>query len=255
VSAPEAQELRAPPGWRQVDFISDLHLQASEPSTFEAWRRFMAATPADALFILGDLFEVWVGDDELLEPGFAADCADVLRATAARIPVFFLHGNRDFLVGAGWAEATGVTLLQDPAVLAFAGIRWLLTHGDALCLDDVDYLRFRAEVRQAAWQRAFLALPLAERRVIARGMRGHSEERKKAGAAYADVDARAALEWMTAARAGTMVHGHTHRPGDHWLDASRRRVVLSDWEAEAQPPRLEALRVQSDGAVRRVALA
>lgn len=251
--APEAQELPAPPAWQEVDFISDLHLQAGEAATFEAWRRFMAATPADALFILGDLFEVWVGDDAALEPGFAADCAAVLRATASRIPVYFLHGNRDFLVGARLLEATGVVLLQDPCVLAYGGTRWLLTHGDALCLGDTAYLRFRGEVRQDAWQHAFLARPLAERHAIARGLRGESEARKKTDAVYADVDTPAALAWMDAASAETMIHGHTHRPGEHQLDARRTRLVLSDWDATAQPPRLEALRIRRDGAWRRVA--
>lgn len=252
---PAAQELQAPAGWRSVDFISDLHLQAGEPATFEAWRGYMAAPAADALFILGDLFEVWVGDDETAAPGFAADCAAILRATAARIPVFFLHGNRDFLAGAALMAETGVTLLQDPAVLAFAGRRWLLTHGDALCLEDVDYLRFRAQVRDADWQRNFLALPLDERRRFARNVRGESEERKRSVETYADVDAPTALAWLRSNAAATMIHGHTHRPGEHALDATHRRVVLSDWDAAAQPPRLEALRLDSDGALQRVRLA
>lgn len=253
--APAAQELQAPPGWRLLDFISDLHLQAAEPATWAAWRRYMADTPADALFILGDLFEAWIGDDDARDPGFAADCAAVLRATAARIPVFFLHGNRDFLVGGELAETTGVRLLDDPTVLVFAGVRWLLTHGDALCLDDTDYLRFRAQVRQAGWQQAFLAQPLAQRREIARAMRSESEQRKQAGLAYADVDTAAALEWLAAADAATMIHGHTHRPAEHRLDARRSRIVLSDWDAAARPPRLEVLRLDGEGAPRRLALA
>lgn len=255
MSAPPAQELQARAGWRSVDFISDLHLQAGEPATFEAWRAYMAAPAADALFILGDLFEMWVGDDEAAQPGFQADCAGVLRATAARIPVFFLHGNRDFLVGPALMAATGVTLLQDPTAFTFAGQRWLLTHGDALCLGDVAYLRFRAEVRKEAWQRDYLALPLAERHLIAQAVRGHSDGRKKEEIVYADVDTPAALDWLEAAGAATMIHGHTHRPGEHQLDAAHKRIVLTDWDAAARPPRLEALRLTSDGGVRRVALA
>ena len=249
-----AREVPAGAAWRSVELISDLHLQPEAPATFEAWRRYMAATPADALFILGDLFEAWIGDDAAGVPGFAADCAGVLRATAQRIPLFLLHGNRDFLVGTGLLGPMGATLLQDPAVLAFGGRRWLLTHGDALCLADTDYLRFRAEVREPAWQRAFLARPLAEREAIARGLRQQSEDAKREVATYADVDTEAALAWLEAAGADTMIHGHTHRPGEHALDARHRRIVLSDWEAEAAPPRLETLRLSADGSVARIAL-
>ena len=249
---PPFQELTAPPAWRSVEIISDLHLQAREPATLDAWRRYMRNTAADALFILGDLFEVWVGDDAALEPGFEADCAAVLQAATARLPVFFLHGNRDFLVGPGLMAASHATLLQDPAVLAFLGRRWLLTHGDALCLADVDYLRFRAKVRSAGWQSAFLARPLQERRAIASGLRDESEQRKQSGMGSGDidVDADAAGAWLNAAGAEVMVHGHTHRPGDHALPGSRTRIVLSDWDASAAAPRMQALRIDAAGAAR-----
>jgi len=238
-----------------VECISDLHLQAAQPATFEAWRRYMAHTPADALFLLGDVFEAWVGDDVVDQPGFEADCAGVLRATAARIPLFFIAGNRDFLVGERLARSTGMTLLADPTVLVWGARRWLLSHGDALCLEDHDYLAFRAQVRAPAWQQAFLAQPLAQRQAIARGMRQESEARKDGDAPYADVDTAAALAWLRAADAPVLVHGHTHRPGEHRLDADHRRIVLSDWDADAQPPRVEALRVSLEGAVQRIALA
>jgi UDP-2,3-diacylglucosamine hydrolase len=215
----------------------------------------MAATRADALFILGDLFEAWVGDDAALEPGFAADCAAVLQATALRLPVFFMHGNRDFLVGDGLLGSAGVTLLGDPTVLGFAGQRWLLSHGDALCVDDEEYLAFRAQVRAPDWQRAFLARPLAERKAIAQGMRAQSEAHQKAMTVHADVDKDAALAWLRQADAPVLIHGHTHRPAEHQLDAAHRRVVLSDWDAAARPPRLEVLRLEATGDVRRVALA
>ncbi|HZY15391.1 MAG TPA: UDP-2,3-diacylglucosamine diphosphatase, partial [Ramlibacter sp.] len=156
-AAPAAQDLRASPAWRSIDCISDLHLQPAGPATFAAWRRYMEATPADAVFILGDLFEAWVGDDAAQQPGFEADCAGVLQAAARRIPVYFLAGNRDFLVGPGLAQATGLKLLHDPTVLAFGAQRWLLSHGDALCVDDHAYQAFRAQVRAAGWQQAFLA--------------------------------------------------------------------------------------------------
>ena len=247
---PPFQELVAPPEWRTADFISDLHLQASDPATFDAWRAYMGAATADALFILGDLFEVWVGDDATGAPGFEADCAAVLRATAARLPVFLMHGNRDFLVGPGLMQASGAVLLDDPAVLTFLGRRWLLTHGDALCLDDTDYLAFRAQVRAPAWQREFLDRPLDQRRAIARGLREHSEARKRASLASADVDRAAATAWLQAADASVMVHGHTHRPADHDLGAGLRRIVLTDWDAAAAPPRMQVLRLSDAGELR-----
>lgn len=252
-AVPPIAELPAPPDWRTADFISDLHLQSSEPETFDAWRVYMRSTKADAVFILGDLFEVWVGDDAAGEPGFEADCAAVLKATASRLAAFVLHGNRDFLIGPELMQATGASLIHDPTVLTFQGARWLLTHGDALCLDDTDYLAFRAEVRSAEWQRAFLARPLADRKAIAHGLRVESEARKRLGAPYADVDDGAAASWLAAAGAVAMIHGHTHKPADHRLPRGLRRLVLSDWDATAAPPRLQVLRVSADG-VARIAL-
>jgi UDP-2,3-diacylglucosamine hydrolase len=247
--APPMAELSAPPAWRSIEFISDLHLHTAQPATFEAWRRYMRDARADAIFILGDLFEVWVGDDVAGEPGFAADCAAVLQAATAHASVFFMHGNRDFLVGDGFLRSCGVTLLADPTVLTFEGRRWLLTHGDSLCLDDTEYMRFREQVRAPSWQREFLARPLAERRAIANEIRTHSEARKQAGTAYADVDAAAAAAWMRAADAQTLIHGHTHRPADHPL-ADGQRIVLTDWDAAAAPARMEALRLTAAGAQR-----
>ncbi|MGE0329787.1 MAG: UDP-2,3-diacylglucosamine diphosphatase [Ramlibacter sp.] len=246
-TVPRFAGLDAPATWRTVDFISDLHLQACEPATFEAWRSYMAATPANAVFILGDLFEVWVGDDVLTLPGFEAGCAAVLRATSLRLPVFFMHGNRDFLAGVGLMAAAGATLLHDPTVLAFNRQRFVLTHGDALCLDDHDYMAFRAQVRTPQWQQAFLAQPLAHRQAVARGLREASESRKRSASDYADVDAAAAREWLGAAQAGVMIHGHTHKPAAHDLGGGLQRVVLSDWDAAAQPPRLQVLRLDGGG--------
>lgn len=245
-------QLQAPAQWRTVDFISDLHLQASEAETFEAWRRYMAETPADAVFILGDLFEVWVGDDAAAAPGFAADCATVLRATAARVALFFMRGNRDFLVGDDYLQACRVTSLEDPTVLGFGGRRWLLTHGDALCLADTEYMRFRSQVRTPEWQREFLSRPLAERQAIAADLRERSTARKNSGVEYADVDSDAARAWLNAADAQVLIHGHTHRPGDHDLGPLGQRVVLSDWDARSHPPRQQVLRLTGMG-LRRIA--
>ena len=250
-TTPQIAELVVPADWRVVDFISDLHLQASEPATLQAWEHYMAHTQADAVFILGDLFEVWVGDDALTahdaEAAFEKRCTAVLQRAAQRCAVFVLHGNRDFLLGPSFAQACGLTLLDDPTVLAWGPQRWLLSHGDALCLDDTDYLQFRAQVRSPAWQASFLARPLTERRAIARGLRTESENRKHSDASYADVDRAAALAWLHAGRAQELIHGHTHRPADHALDAAHGRRVLSDWDAAATPPRAEVLRLQQTG--------
>ncbi len=249
-------ELTAPPDWRTVDFISDLHLHASEPATFAAWQHYLQSTPADAVFILGDLFEVWLGDDAVSDTvddhlastaaSFEDQCVQVLSQAATRLRLFFMHGNRDFLVGQRLADLCNMTLLADPTLLVFpssSSQRYLLSHGDALCLGDVDYMQFRQQVRSAEWQQAFLAKPLAERQAIARGLRQQSEAKKLVNTDYADVDAGAALQWLQAANAKTLIHGHTHKPAAHPLDAAHQRIVLSDWDASATPPRAEVLRL------------
>ncbi len=253
-ASPAFPVVQAGAGWDAVDFISDLHLQAQDPHTFSAWRRYLAGTPASAVFILGDLFEAWVGDDAAAAPGFAADCAQVLREASARRPVFFLHGNRDFLVGDTLARTGGFTLLPDPVVFTFGPHHWLLTHGDALCLSDTDYLAFRAQVRDPAWQAAFLKRPLSDREALARQMRDASEHHHQAAGYAADVDDSLARQWLEVAGAATMIHGHTHRPADHALGQGLRRIVLSDWEARATPARLQALRVAPDGTCERIDL-
>ena len=274
---PQIAALHAPAHWRTVDFISDLHLQVGEPATFDAWQHYMQTTPADALFILGDLFDVWVGDDVLGpasssaidRPGqsFEARCAQVLGQTAGRLALFFMHGNRDFLVGhsatgENLPERCNTTLLADPCALTFAGQRWLLSHGDALCLGDVPYMDFRRQVRSAAWQQNFLARPLAERQLVARGLRQQSRQqqsqRKASGAPFIDLDAGATRAWLQAAHAPLLIHGHTHQPALHDLGDGLQRMVLSDWDADpsAAAPRAEVLRLSAGppGVLQRIKL-
>lgn len=260
--------LKAPTHWREIDFISDLHLQVDDPATFAAWQTYMQTTPADAVFILGDLFEVWVGDDVMdhpstdlhqadtarasLEPSFEKRCVDVLKATSQRLSIFILHGNRDFLLSTAFETESGSRLLNDPTRLEFADQVWLLSHGDSLCLADTDYLSFKAQVRSTSWKQTFLAKPIQERLSLARSIRQQSELRKKTGLGYADVDGAEAIKWLETHQASTLVHGHTHKPDDHWLekkclssDRSQvfQRIVLSDWDALATPPRTEVLRL------------
>lgn len=246
-------ELTAAPAWRAIDFISDLHLQASEAATFNAWQQYMHRTSADALFILGDLFELWVGDDAVQNGSFESQCVNVIQHTTDRLPVFFMHGNRDFLVGGDLMRLCNARLLDDPTVMVFEGKRWLLSHGDALCIDDLPYMQFRAQVRSPGWQQAFLAKPLAEREAIARGLRQQSEANKQRSTTCADADTATTCEWLQDAQATTLIHGHTHQPATHALGDGMRRVVLSDWDADATPARAEVLRLTAAG-LQRLAL-
>ncbi len=243
-------ELLAPSQWRCVEFISDLHLHGSDPLTFSAWSQYMRDSAADAIFILGDLFEVWVGDDCLEHAtSFDRACVDVLRNAAGKRPLFIMQGNRDFLMGPQLMAACSAQFLDDPTAFTFGDQRWLLTHGDALCLDDTDYMAFRAVVRSPGWQTAFLHKPLAERIELARAMRAQSEALKHSDVPYADVDNAAALASLQQYTANHMIHGHTHRPADHQLTQGRDRRVLSDWDLQAKPPRAEVLRLSIHGSV------
>jgi UDP-2,3-diacylglucosamine hydrolase len=253
-TVPHLGELVAPPTWRTVDFISDLHLEADHPQTVTAFTHYLRQSPADAIVILGDLFEVWIGDDCLDDfNSFESRCTAALKQSAQGHAIYFMHGNRDFLIGQHFSNIAHVGLIADPCILKFAEQNWLLSHGDAMCLADTDYLAFRAIVRSPQWQKDFLAKPLDERRGIARGIRTQSEGRKRSGALYADVDAALACRWLHAAQADTLIHGHTHKPGVHalhGLGCSHHRVVLSDWDAAANPARAQVLRLTADGLTR-----
>lgn len=242
----------APASWKAIDFLSDLHLSDETPRTFDALKAHLRTTPADAVVLLGDVFEVWVGDDARLE-GFEARCTQAFAEAAAHRTLAFMAGNRDFLVGEAMLRDAGLKGLCDPTLLLAFGRRLLLTHGDALCVDDVDYQRFRAMVRNPAWQQALLAKPLAERRAIAAAMRRQSRAHQAAQRVEtsADVDTATALAWLSAADAPLMIHGHTHRPDRHALDDAHERIVLSDWDHDhALPPRGDVLRLSVDGLVR-----
>lgn len=248
-----ADPLHALPSWRTLEFISDVHLAAEEAPTAEGWLQYLAGCQADALFILGDLFEVWVGDDQLDAPSpFLSRCVQALQSLSRRCAVHLMHGNRDFLVGDRLAQASGARLLDDPTVLVLGAERVLLSHGDALCLDDAAYLAFREQVRSPAWQQAFLRRPLAEREALARQLRAQSQQeqaqRHARGQGYADVDDGLALAWLQRHQARLLVHGHTHRPGRHTLAEGHAREVLSDWDLHARPPRAQVLRMQRGAA-------
>ena len=239
--------LEAPAHWQAVDLVSDLHLQAAEPATFAAWRDWIARSDADAVLILGDLFEVWIGDDALAHDPFVQACAEVLRLAALRCTVGFMPGNRDFLVGDDLLAHCGVKRLEDPTVLVLGDRRIVLSHGDALCLDDTDYQQFRREVRSRDWQQAFLARPLPERLALARQLRSQSQARQQAMVTHADADTALCLQWLDAAGSDRLIHGHTHRPADHALAPGCMRHVLRDWHLDHEPRRAQVFRLHREG--------
>jgi UDP-2,3-diacylglucosamine hydrolase len=249
---PAMSVLTAPAAWHRIDFISDLHLGPETPRTFDAWATYMRSTHADAVLLLGDWMELWVGDDSRFQ-GFDARCAEVLADTARQRTVGFMAGNRDFLIGQALLDDCGVLALPDPTRVDAFGQRILLTHGDSLCLSDTAYQQFRAQVRDPVFQRHFLDLPMATRRDVARKIRNESEQRKGDGSTpldWADVDAAAAATWLEHASSPTMIHGHTHRPGSNALAPGRTRHVLSDWDLDHLPHRAEVLRWTAAGLAR-----
>jgi len=215
-------------------FISDLHLDPARPAITALFRDFLAtrASDAEALYILGDLFEAWVGDDDDL-PDNRAVCASLRQCADGGTPVYVMHGNRDFLLGERFAQDCGVTLLGDPAVIDLYGVPTLLMHGDLLCTDDADYIALRDQVRDPAWQADLLARPLPERQAIARDMRNASRQ-QTAGKpeSIMDVNGESVIDYMTEHDTVQLIHGHTHRPAIHSLELAGRsaqRIVLGDW--------------------------
>ncbi|UBB24146.1 UDP-2,3-diacylglucosamine diphosphatase [Pseudoxanthomonas japonensis] len=233
-------------------FISDLHLDAERPAITELFGAFMhrEGRQAEAVYILGDLFEAWVGDDDPSETG--AYVADRIREVVdLGVPVYFIRGNRDFLVGDAFARRAGMRILPDPAVVPLYGRPTLLMHGDLLCTDDVPYQQFRAQTRDPAWQRQFLGQPLAARLAFAAQARAASQARQQGmiqddRAQFETVtDVTPATVEATLRRFGvdTLIHGHTHRPAIHDLGIDGRacrRIVLGDWYEQGSVLRVDA---------------
>ena len=215
-------------------FISDLHLDPSRPQITQLFLDFLRkdARKAEMLYILGDFFEAWIGDDDP-DPHHASVMAGVRALTESGIPVCFMHGNRDFLIGAGFAANTGCSLLADPALVNLYGMPTLLMHGDTLCTDDVEYQKFRQMVRDPAWQKSFLSKPLDERRAFAARARAESRTQTKSKAEYImDVNQQTVAGIMRQYQVNRLIHGHTHRPAIHSFTESgqkKKRIVLGDW--------------------------
>lgn len=214
---------------------SDLHLSPDRPALADAFAAFCAgpAREASAVYLLGDLFDWWVGDDQLREP-LPSRMADALRGvTGAGVPVGVAHGNRDFLLGARFAQATGIRFLPEAIVVDLGGVPTLLSHGDELCTGDVEYQRFRARMRDPATQARLLRLPAFVRRWVARGLRAKSRDATALKPeAILDVDPGAVVEAFRRHGVARIIHGHTHRPATHRVDVDGRlceRIVLPDW--------------------------
>ena len=216
-------------------FVSDLHLCPTRPAIVRLFLDFLAdqAATADALYILGDMFDYWAGDDNLAEP-FNTSISNALKALAGRgTQLFFIRGNRDFLIGADFARASGMTLLDEPYLATIADVPTLLLHGDILCSDDTAYQEFRREVRQTAWRAAFLGRPLPERQAQIEALRERSEQAKRGKSdALMDVNAGAVSDLLRTYGYPRLIHGHTHRPGQHQHRVDGypcERWVLGDW--------------------------
>ncbi len=218
-------------------FISDLHIDAHRPGIAAQFLEFLTAEAAraEALYILGDLFESWVGDDA---PDIAqsAALAGLKSLTAGGVPCFVMRGNRDFLLGDGFCAMSGARLLPDPLVLTLYGRRVLVMHGDALCTDDGSYQRLRATVRDAAWQAQFLALSIGQRRALADAARaGSRAHMANLADEIADVNAAGVAAVLRDGGVDLLLHGHTHRPGVHSFAVEGRpckRIVLGDWYSQ-----------------------
>jgi len=215
-------------------FVSDVHLDASAPEAIEQFLDFLAAhaAKAEALYILGDLFETWVGDDDA-DPAKARVIRALRELNAGGVAVFIIHGNRDFLLGQDFCRRTGCTLLEDPTLVELDGESVLLTHGDALCTDDHAYQALRSSVRTPEWQRRFLALPLAARERLAHQARAGSQAHTaRVVKEIMDVNPEAVATSFRALSVRRMIHGHTHRPAVHdtLIDgAGAQRIVLGAW--------------------------
>jgi UDP-2,3-diacylglucosamine hydrolase len=215
-------------------FISDLHIDATHPAILAQFLAFLEteARGAAALYILGDLFESWIGDDAA-DSAQAAAIAGLRALTSGGVPCFVMHGNRDFLLSRRFSEMSGAQLLHDPVIITLYGETVLVMHGDALCTDDHAYQRLRATVRDADWQRQFLALSVESRRALAGAARAGSQAHTAAMEyAITDVNADSVAMALRAAGTSLLLHGHTHRPAVHAFEVDGRpckRVVLGDW--------------------------
>ncbi|MDF3021255.1 MAG: UDP-2,3-diacylglucosamine diphosphatase [Steroidobacteraceae bacterium] len=233
----------------QTLFASDLHLDSEAPWAIDAFLAFLEgpARDADSLYLLGDIFEAWVGDDDD-DAANARACDGLAKLTRAGTPVFAMHGNRDFLLGESFENLTGVKLLPDPVFVELHGVPTLLSHGDVLCTQDLPYQELRSIVRQPSWQRRFLSLPLSARRALASAARaGSKAHTERQIPVLMDVNPDAVTEALRATGARRLIHGHTHRPAVHQFEVDgvkSERVVLAPWYESASCVAIDAAGVR-----------
>lgn len=238
-------------------FVSDLHLQAAMPRTTEAFFHFLRtqATTTRQLYLLGDIFEAWAGDDDIADVYNRQVVDELKKLSKNGIELFWIAGNRDFLVGEQFAKTCGITLLPDPFVTTIADHLLVLTHGDAYCTDDAAYMQFRTQVRDTEWQKNFLALPLSQRKAIIENLRaGSRAAQRDKSYDIMDVNPEAIKNLFDETQTATMIHGHTHRPARHdYQEAGEKRVryVLSDWDLDGTTPRGDWLALDTNGIIRR----
>jgi len=252
------------PQYSSALLISDIHLTPSMPLTAQRFFDFCEkdAPKVEAVFILGDLFEYWVGDDTSLSSPFQQEVLSALASLSAKTKTYYVHGNRDFLIGSGFLKKTGMTLLPDPSLIDIAGQKYLICHGDSLCTADIGYQVFRGIVRKPWIQKLFLSMPLSWRRSIANSLRSNSHNQYQYSASKSStlnnvrtnvtLEACAAVmkEWSM----NRLIHGHTHLPAHHHEEMGQQRWqrwVLSDWDLDhpvRTAPRASALDINSQGA-------
>lgn len=238
-------------------FVSDIHLSPALPVTTHAFLVFLQthAKQAQKLYLLGDIFEYWAGDDDAEDSYHRQIIASLREVSDIGVRIFWIGGNRDFLVGEAFAEAAGMTLLPDPYIIEIANRHIVLTHGDAWCTDDAAYMAFRKQVRDPQWQQQFLTQPLAQRKQIVEAMRmGSKKAQRDKSMDIMDVNTEAIAGVLASCGAEVMIHGHTHRPAVHRVTIkgeSCLRYVLPDWECEAEPSRGGWLALMENGELHR----
>jgi UDP-2,3-diacylglucosamine hydrolase len=239
-------------------FISDLHLTQLRPKTTQAFLNFLAtqAMKARKLYLLGDVFEYWAGDDDISEPYNQKIIKAIRQVSDAGIDVFWIAGNRDFLAGHDFARASGVKILSEPFDATIAGQRIILLHGDAQCTDDQAYMDFRSEVRTPEWQKKFLSMPLLRRKQIIEELRTNSRKEQMAkSSGIMDVNKNAISSLFDTTGASIMIHGHTHRPARHEYQQGAKtyvRFVLPDWELDTEPVRGGWIAICNEGTIQQI---
>jgi UDP-2,3-diacylglucosamine hydrolase len=217
-------------------FISDLHLDPTRPAVTQAFFSMLEnqASSADAIYILGDFFEAWIGDDDDAELNLSVITA-LKKLSDSGVKIYLMHGNRDFLIGEDFCQQSGCQLLPDPSVVNLYGQQVLLMHGDSLCVDDIEYMKFRAQCRNPEWQAPLLAMSLEQRRMVSQQLRAQSKEANSNKAEdIMDVNADEVLKVLAEHQVDVLIHGHTHRPAIHSIETNNgeaQRIVLGDWDS------------------------